>query len=64
MILFCNCGYSDIIDHTIRAEVLKKLATTNLDFEAVQDLCESAAKKDPELKRWAQSRSLTIVACY
>ena len=64
MILFCNCGYSDIIDHTIRAEILKKLATTELDFEAVQDLCELAAKKDPKLKRWAQSESLTIVACY
>ena len=64
MILFCNCGYSDIIDHTIRAEILKKLATTNVDFEAVQDLCELAAKRDPRLKRWAQSGSLTIVACY
>jgi NAD-dependent dihydropyrimidine dehydrogenase PreA subunit len=64
MILFCNCGYSDIIDQTIRAEILKKLAATELDFEAVQDLCELAAKKDPKLKRWAQSESLTIVACY
>jgi len=64
MILFCNCGHSDIIDHAVKAEILNKLATTKLDFEAVQDLCELAAKKDPKLKRWAQADSLTIVACY
>ena len=64
MILFCNCGYSDIIDPTIGAEILNKLATTKLNFEAVQDLCELAAKKDPKLKCWAQADSLAIVACY
>jgi len=64
MILFCNCGYSDIIDSAIRAEILNKLATTKLDFEVVQDLCELAAKKNPKLKRWAQADSLAIVACY
>ena len=64
MILFCNCGYSDIIDHAIRAEILDKLAATKLNFEVVQDLCELAAKKDPRLKRWAKTDSLVIVACY
>ncbi len=64
MILFCNCGYSDIIDRAIRAKILNKLATTKLDFEAVQDLCELTAKKDPKLKCWAQADSLAIVACY
>ncbi|MBL7106040.1 MAG: ferredoxin family protein [Phycisphaerae bacterium] len=64
MILFCNCGYSEIIDHSIRADILDKLADTGCDFEVVQDLCELAAKKDPKFKRWAQADSLTIVACY
>ena len=64
MILFCNCGYSDIIGHAVRAKILNQLATTKLNFEAVQDLCELAAKKDPKLKCWAQADSLTIVACY
>ena len=64
MILFCNCGYSDIIDHAIKAKILNKLASTKLNFEAVQDLCELAAKKDPKLKCWAQADSLAIVACY
>lgn len=64
MILFCNCGYTDIIDHDVKAEILNKLAITDLNFEAVQDLCELAAKKDPKLKCWAQADSLTIVACF
>ena len=64
MILFCNCGYSDSIDHAVRDEILNKLATSKLKFETVQDLCELAAKKDPRLKSWAQADSLTIVACY
>jgi len=64
MILFCNCGYSEIIDHSIRAEILDKLADTGCNFEVVQDLCELAAKKDPKLKYWAQADSLAIVACY
>ena len=64
MILFCNCGYSDIIDSDIKADILNNLATAKLDFEVVQDLCELASKKDPRLKGWAQADSLTIIACY
>lgn len=64
MILFCNCGYSDIIPASVRAEILDELTTQKLDFEAVQDLCGLAAKRDPKLKRWAKADSLTIIACY
>ena len=64
MILFCNCGYSDIIDSKCKAQILNELAGADVDFEVVQDLCELAAKKDPRLKRWANKESLTIVACY
>ena len=63
-IVFCNCGYSDVIDRAIRAEILNKLAITKINVEVVQDLCELTAKKDPKLKCWVQADSLTIVACY
>ena len=64
MILFCNCGYSDIIAPGLKDQILNALESTELDFEVVQDLCELSAKKDPRLKRWTQANSLTIVACY
>ncbi len=64
MILFCNCGYSDIVDSKCKAQILNELARADVDFEVVQDLCELAAKKDPKLKCWGQGDSLTIVACY
>jgi len=64
MILFCNCDYSDIIDSKCKVHILNELATSDVDFEVVQDLCELAAKKDAKLKCWAQADSLTIVACY
>ena len=64
MLLFCNCGYSDIIDSELKDHILNKLVTTKLDFEVVQDLCGLSAKKDTKLKSWRQAESLTIVACY
>ena len=64
MILFCNCGYSDIIDPGLKYQILNTLATTKEHFDAVQDLCELAAKKDPKLKCWARADSLAIIACY
>ncbi|MFC1738419.1 hypothetical protein ACFL1G_05125 [Planctomycetota bacterium] len=64
MILFCNCGYSDIIDKGTKSQILNSLASAEVQFEVVQDLCELAAKKDPKLKCWAQADSLIIIACY
>ena len=63
-VIFCNCGYSNIIDSSLKAQVLNALEAAAVDFEAVQDLCEMAAGKNPKLKCWAQAESLKIVACY
>ena len=64
MILFCNCGYSDIIAAELKDQILNTLATAKEEFEAVRDLCELSAKKDPKLKCWSEADSLTIIACY
>jgi len=63
-VIFCNCGYSSIIDSNLKTQVLNALEAAGVDFEAVQDLCEMAAKKNPKLKDWAQAESINIVACY
>ncbi|MHC4738841.1 MAG: hypothetical protein ACYS9Y_08050 [Planctomycetota bacterium] len=63
-VLFCNCGYSNIIDSNLKTQVLNALDAAAVDFEAVQDLCEMAAGKNPKLKCWAQAESIIIVACY
>jgi len=46
-VIFCNCGYSNIIDGSLKAQVLNALQAAAVDFEAVQDLCEMAAGKNP-----------------
>ena len=63
-VLFCNCGYSDIIEPHLKAQILNALATAKVEFEVVQDLCELAAQKDLRLKCWADADSIRIVACY
>jgi len=63
-ILFCNCGYSNIIGDDVKAQILNALAAGPVEFEVLQDLCELAAKKDAKLKRWAKEDAIKIIACY
>lgn len=63
-ILFCNCTYAQIIDPATKAAVLRALCDSGQSFEAVADLCEMSARKDPALKRLAACGSVKIAACY
>ena len=63
-ILYCNCTYAQIIDPAVKAAVLRKLCDSGQSFEAVADLCEMAARKDPALKRLAGGSCVKIAACY
>ena len=63
-ILYCNCTYAQIIDPAIKAEVLRRLCDSGRSFEAVADLCEMSARKDPALKRLACGQGVKIAACY
>lgn len=42
----------------------KGLTDLGIGFEAVPDLCELSARKDPALKRWAKMDTIKIVACF
>ena len=63
-ILYCNCTYAKVVPDEVKAQVLENLAASGVAFEAVPDLCEMAASKDPALKRLAASGPIKVAACY
>lgn len=63
-ILYCHCAYAKIIPPAVKEAVLKALAESGTPFEAVPDLCEMSARKDPSLKRLAERKDLKIAACF
>src|SRR5687767_12515491 len=67
-ILYCHCAYAKVVPDDVKNEVLQKLAESGVGFEAVADLCELSAKKDPALAQLmqgvAEGQELRIAACY
>jgi hypothetical protein len=63
-ILFCNCTYSQVVPAETKKEVLQKLCQSNAAFDAVADLCEMAARRDPRLKTLTEGGNLKIAACF
>ncbi|HMJ91443.1 MAG TPA: hypothetical protein VK530_16595 [Candidatus Acidoferrum sp.] len=48
----------------VKDAVLKKLCDSGVSFEAVADLCEMSARKDPALQRLAEGDCIKIAACF
>jgi hypothetical protein len=64
-ILFCHCNYAQVVPEEVKAGVLQSLCESDQAFEAVADLCEMAARRDPALKRLAAGEApVKIAACY
>lgn len=63
-ILYCHCRYAQVVPPEVKAGVLKQLCDSNLPFEAVPDLCELSARRDPALRRLAAAGPLKIAACF
>lgn len=63
-ILYCHCAYARVVPPEVKQEVLARLAASDLEFDAVPDLCELSARRDPKLKELAQEGHIQIVACY
>ena len=63
-ILLCRCARWPAPWAETAAAVLAGLQATGAAVEAVADLCELAARQDPALKRWAETRGLRVVACH
>ncbi|MFM8733782.1 MAG: hypothetical protein ACKOC8_01090 [Pirellulales bacterium] len=64
-VLYCRCAYAQVVPDAVKDAVLDGLAATGIAFEAVPDLCEMAARRDPHLRVLADgSGGLRIAACW
>ena len=63
-ILYCHCQYAQVVPPEVKQAVLKRLCESNLPFEAVPDLCELSARRDPALRRLASVGPVKLAACF
>ena len=63
-ILYCHCQYANVVPKEVKDAVLRKLCESGVEFEAVADLCEMAARRDPALARLAAGGAVKIAACF
>jgi hypothetical protein len=63
-ILYCHCAFAKIVPADVKAAVLSGLSEANVEFDAVPDLCEMAARGDARLRELAAEKPLQIAACY
>lgn len=63
-ILYCHCAYAQVVPDDVKKAVLQKLCDSGAAFDAVADLCEMSARRDPALQRLASGGTVKIAACY
>ena len=63
-ILYCNCTYAQVVPEETKKAVLQKLCASGAAFDAVADLCEMSARRDPALQQLAAGGPVKIAACY
>jgi hypothetical protein len=63
-ILYCHCQYAQVVPRDVKESVLRRLCEEGIAFEAVADLCEMAARRDPALARLAADGAVKIAACF
>jgi hypothetical protein len=63
-ILYCHCAFAKVVPAETRTAVLSGLTSAGVEFDAVPDLCEMAARGDERLRELAGGAPLAIAACY
>lgn len=63
-IVYCHCAYAKVITPEVKREVLARLLESGVPFDAVPDLCQLSAAKDPWLKQLVERPGVRICACY
>jgi hypothetical protein len=63
-ILYCHCAFAKVVPPEVKAAVLNGLSEADVEFEAVPDLCEMAARGDVRLRELAAHESLQVAACF
>jgi hypothetical protein len=62
-VLYCHCAFAQVVPKDVKTRVLEDLTASSCSFDAVPDLCEMSARRDPALAQIAAGGA-TIVACY
>ena len=62
--LYCRCAYAQIIPDPVKNAWLEQLCASGEEFEAIPDLCEMAAARDPHLAAMTRWDDLRIIACH
>lgn len=63
-LVYCRCTYARVVPRKVKDGVLEALSASGVDFDAVPDLCEMSARRDPRLAEIAGGKAVTIAACY
>ena len=63
-VLYCNCSYANVVPKATKDEVLRRLSESGVPFDAVPDLCQMSAERDPALAELVSNGCLRIAACY
>ena len=63
-ILYCHCQYAQVVPKEVKEAVLRKLCESGVAFDAVADLCEMSARRDPALQQLAANGAVKIAACF
>jgi len=63
-ILYCHCSYAQVVPKEVKEQVLQKLCASGAAFDAVADLCDMSARKDPALQKLVDGGAVRIAACY
>jgi len=63
-IVYCHCAFAQVVPAEVKQEVLRRLGESNVAFDAVADLCEMSARRDPGLKALAAEGGVKIAACF
>lgn len=63
--LYCHCAFARVVPDAVKEKVLEGLLASGEPFEAVADLCELSARRDPSLAELAKrAGNLRIAACF
>lgn len=66
-VVYCHCAFAKVVPVEVKTEVLARLSRSGRAFEAVADLCEMSARKDPALGRIVKAAGegpVLIAACF
>lgn len=63
-ILYCHCAFAKVVPADVKTAVLAGLSEANVEFDAVPDLCEMAARGDARLRELAAHEPLRVAACF